>query len=336
MSRTTLHSLGLALVIGLVVGASPFTPRGIVASLVSGSLVGAAVFGFRLARANGTGFEQAAEQETVVLPPLLFWAVLAALATAFAPTGLWLYRQWTSSIWTNGHGLFTPLVMGYLAYMALRRDRETGPESSPWGFPLLGVGLGLLVYDAAIRTEYLSALGLVLCIPGLCLLALGARRSRMLLLPLMVGFFMIPVPTDTAVQLVLRKLTAAGVVPLLDLFGPNFIRDDTAFLMPGVMFHISDACSGFATLYAAIGIAIILAVYTRAPWRRVLVLASTFPLALAANIVRVYGLMLLCHVIGPEVMESEIHPMSGVATFLTIAVVLFLVAGRRSVRAALS
>lgn len=336
MSRTTLHSLIFALVVGLVAGASPFTPHGILASLVSGALVGAAVLGFRMVRANGAAVESADDEERVVLPPLLFWVVLLAFLTAFASTGLWLYRQWTSSIWNNGHGLFTPLIMGYLGYMALRRERSTAPESSPWGFAFLGAGLFLLVYDSAIRTQYLAAIGLVVCVPGLSLLTLGARRTRLLALPLLIGLFMIPIPDDTATHLLLRQITSVGVLPLLNFSGMPYVRDETVFLMPGVNFHVSDACSGFATLYAAVAISIILSVYTRPTWRRLLVLIATFPLAILANVVRIFGLMVLCRIVGPHIMHTQFHPMTGAATFVLIAGALFLIAGRRTLREALS
>ena len=43
-------------------------------------------------------------------------AALIGFALVFGPTVVWLWHRWTISIWYNGHGMFVPLVVAYLAY----------------------------------------------------------------------------------------------------------------------------------------------------------------------------------------------------------------------------
>lgn len=334
VSRTTLQQLGFALAIGLVVGASPFTPGGLGPKLVTGSAVAAVVIGVRAFRRRGS--TEVVNGDVAALPsidvPPLFWACALACFAVFLPTGLWLYGQWTSSVWSNGHGLFTPIAMAYIGYGVLRRDTGREAESSAWGYAVLGVGLALLVFDTGIDTKFLSAIALVICLPGISLLLLGTRRTRLLALPLMIGIFMIPVPDNTGLHLLLREFTAAGVEPLLRLFELPYTRDQTVFLMRGVNFHVSDACSGFATLYAAVAISAILSVHTRPLWRAALVLVAALPLALLANVLRIFLLMVLTQIVNPTIMDTQIHPASGVATFLLIAGAMFLLAGPKAVR----
>jgi exosortase len=334
VSRTTLQQLGFALAIGLVVSASPFTPGGLGPRLVTGSAVAALVMGVRALRRPALA--EPAEGDLAALPsiqvPPLFWACALAFFAVFFPTAVWLYGQWTSSVWNNGHGLFTPIAMAYIGYGVLRADASGEQESSRWGYAVLGLGLALLVFDSGINTKFLSAAALVICLPGISLLLLGTRRTRALALPLMIGIFMIPIPDNTGIHLVLREITSAGVEPLLRLFEIPFNRDQTVFLMRGVNFHVSDACSGFATLYAAVAISAILTVHTRPLWRAGLVLLAAAPLALLANILRIFVLMILTQLVNPSIMDTQAHPASGVATFLLIAGVLFLVAGRKAVR----
>jgi exosortase len=335
VSRTTLQQLGFALAIGLVVSVSPFTPGGLGSKLVTGSAVAALVIGVRALRRTDVD-EPAESDDAAALPsvhvPPLFWASALAFFAVFLPTGVWLYGQWTSSVWNNGHGLFTPIAMAYIGYGVLRRDTSREAESSSWGYAVLGLGLALLVLDTGIETKFLSAIALVICLPGISLLLLGARRTQALALPLMIGIFMIPVPDNTGIHLLLRQLTAAGVEPLLQLFELPYDRDQTVFLMRGVNFHVSDACSGFATLYAAVAISAILTVHTRPLWRAAMVLLVAVPLALFANILRIFVLMVLTQLVNPTIMDTQVHPASGVATFLLIACVMFLVAGRKAVR----
>ena len=88
--------------------------------------------------------------------------------------------MWTRSIWDNGHGVFIPFIVAWLVYEQLKDEAPAGPESSIWGFVFLIPGLGMLVLDTAIHTRLMAAAGLVVCLPGLSLLLLGARRTRAL------------------------------------------------------------------------------------------------------------------------------------------------------------
>jgi len=247
----------------------------------------------------------------------------------YLPTLRWMYSEWTGSIWVNAHGVFVPVAMAYLAYSRLRLDPSREPDSSPWGFAFLVPGLALTILDMATRTRYLAAVGLVLCLPGLCLLLLGARRTRDLVVPLLVGIFMVPIPDTPPTHLWLRDATAMGVEPLLSLVGMPVLRDGTLIEIPSGAFVVSNACSGFATLYASIGVALVLVLSTRSWTRRALVLLSVVPLAVACNVLRVVLLVLLTHYLGPEILHTPVHEASGVATFMIVIFALWTLGSER-------
>lgn len=331
MTRATRNNLGLALLIGALVAVSPFTPNEWGPSVLAGAVVATGVFLWRRGQPSQAG----APSARVAMPSLAVWITAALFVALFAPTVAWLYRSWTTSIWINAHGIFVPFVMGYLGWLALRRDPAAGAEeSSAWGFAFLGAGLGLTVLDSAIHTRYLGAAGLVLCLPGLSLLWLGPRRTRALAVPLLVGLFMIPIPNAVATQLYLRSLTTAAVEPLLFLLGYSAFRRGTAMELASGTFVISDACSGFATLYAAIAVAIVLGFYAPSVPRRVTVLVAAVPLALACNAVRVLLLLLLVDRFGSGLLDTPIHEASGLATFWAVLILLFLIADPGRVRRA--
>ena len=101
------------------------------------------------------------------------WLWVAPFTLAFAPTFAWLLGRWTDSIFRNGHGIFVPFLMAYLAMDQLKQDRDPQPHASAAGFAFLGASFVLLALDAAIKTELLSAFALVLALPGLSLLLFG-------------------------------------------------------------------------------------------------------------------------------------------------------------------
>lgn len=318
--------------VGALFVASPLTGDELGRAALAGFGVAAAVFAFRN-RAGlplDAGIAHAPVGAAVRTVPLTAWLALPLWVLVFWPTLQWLWRHWTSSIWTNDHGVFMPPIIALLTYLTLRDDPDEQPAASPWGFAWLAVALALGLTDAALRSGYLGALALILSLPGLSLLLLGARRTRRLAVPLALGLLMIPVPAAIATNVGLRHLTASSVEPLLQLLGYSALRTGTVIQLAGGTntFVVADECSGIATLYAGISVAIVLACYARTHAKRVALLAAVLPLAIGANVVRVLALILMSSGLGHWIMESPIHPLTGVATFAIVVGGLLFVAGR--------
>lgn len=263
------------------------------------------------------------------------WLWLAPFALAFAPTGAWLVDKWTESVFRNGHGIFVPFLMAYLAHDHLKQDDDPEPRASAFGFVFLAAGLSLLALDSAINSQLLAALGLVLALPGVSLLLLGSRRTRGIAFPLLLGIFLLPIPTGAISQvfLALRTVTAIATSWLVPLFGVAVSRDGTQLAIPGQLIEVADACSGFATLYAAILTALVLAHLSSSPRRRVAVLLCAVPLALVCNFARVTALVLLVRHYGPDILDTEAHPASGLILFVFVIGALIWIAGRDALRA---
>ncbi len=306
------RELALATLIALVVAASPLTGEAWGPALVVGSLVGGGVFAYR--RRYG-----AAERASDAFPVAGFtWPtaiVLLGWAGLFAPTIYWLVESWTGSVWSNNHGIFMPFIATYVGYDRLRRDRSNVAESSAMGLPIIGVGALVALADQLLQTGYLATVGLIATLPGMCLALLGSRRTHLLIPALVLTLLTIPIPNGIATELYLRHMTAASVEWLLHAVGYPALRADTVLQTPRNLFVVSNACSGVATLYASVAVASVLATLIPFSWRLSALFASAVPLALAANVMRVLGLVLMTEWWGMWVIESPLHPASGVAAF---------------------
>lgn len=327
MRRRLLTDLALAALAGAVMAASPLAPKHWAGSLATGVITAGAVLAWRLRRPARAATAQAAGIPLRVAPELVTAFVLWLVV--FASTGLFLYGQWTGSIWSNEHGIFVPFVVAFLGYRVLRGDSEPArPEASPWGLPLVALGVALAAIDGAIRSGYVGTVGLLLTLPGLSLTLLGAERTRRLIAPLAATWLMLPIPRTLATDMQLRHITAVCVEWLLDFGGYTVLREATVLHMPPRIFVVSDACSGFATLYAALSIAFLLACITPSNLRRALLLLVAPALAIVANVVRVLILVVLTYHHGNWFIDSFFHPLSGVATFVFVLGALLAVAGR--------
>jgi exosortase len=254
------------------------------------------------------------------------------LLVLYAPTLLWLWDRWTLSVWHHAHGLLIPPVVGYFVYQEFRLHRHLPAGATAWGFAVVVPALALRALDAGMHTELLSAASLVLLLPGLSLLTLGWARTRAILFPLAFLAFALPIPLVLTEQLhwQLRLMATAGTSALVPMFGiPLYVEGTTLHLAQGTL-QVADACSGFSTLYAALAVACLTAYATPGTRRRALVLLAAAPIAILANLIRVVMLVLLVVWQGDWILDTFVHPLSGMMTFALALPVIFWLGGTGS------
>ena len=334
--RPTRADLAFAALVGVIFAVSPLTGRtrllpslGLAAAAAGAILVG------RMRRSAAPA--DMPTGPTLARPSLAVAGVLVLTAILFAPTLAWLYEAFTESVWRNGHGLFVPLFMVLLARSALRRDASPAEESSAWGFAWLVPAVALVVADAGVGSLYLSVLGLVIALPGLSLLLLGARRTRALALPLALGVFLVPLPTLLEDRVGLRVATAAFAKPMLEWVNAPVVWHQTQLRLPGGIFSVSENCSGFAALTASFAFAALLAITARSRVRGALLLLAVYPAVAIANGARAAVLALLTLRFGESIMfTTPLHGLSGIGVFIIVLGGLWLGADRAAFRRAIA
>ena len=266
----------------------------------------------------------AATSRAALRLPLLA-LVGAELLLLYAPTIRWLIDRWSMSVWHNAHGFLIPPVVAYFAWQELKPLRHEPASSSAWGFAFLVPALAMHMLDTGIHSEILSAFSIVVILPGLALLFLGVERTKAIAFPLAFTLLMLPIPLAITerIHLVLRQIATDAAAVIVPLFGIPVYSEGTSLHIGNGELFIGDGCSGFSTLYAAVAVAALTA-YSCNHWRgRVLALVGAVPLAIAANIVRVCLLAVLVRWQGFGVLETWMHPASGVLTFVIALPIIF-------------
>lgn len=263
--------------------------------------------------------------------PLALWLVLAGMVAVFAPTLIWLWGRWTLSVWHNAHGLLLVPIVGYFVREELLALRHLPRSSNAWGFAILLPALALHALDAGMHTELLSAGALVLALPGLALLLLGTTRAKAILVPLLFLALALPIPLSFTerLHLVLRHIATAGTAWVVPMFGIPVFAEGTSLSTAHGTLEVADACSGFSTLYAAVAVAMLTAYQSASTGRRVLVLLGAAPIAIAANLLRVILLVVLVAWRGGEILETFVHPLSGIMTFALALPIIFWLGGEQ-------
>jgi exosortase len=261
--------------------------------------------------------------------PRELWIAWGAIALAFAPIFPGWIRDWSIDP-SYSQGFLIPLISIFLAARALRRPEgraEARAGGLGPGIALVSVGLVAYVVGTGGSESFTTRSGFVLTWLGAAWWIAGAGLGRLLTVPTLFLFFSIPVPAVlyATVALPLQTFAALTASSVLHAAGVPVAREGNTLLLPGAALEVADACSGIRSLTVLLALGALWAYLERGrPVRRALLFASTIPLAVLGNAVRVSITVLGVYLVGAEFAEGAIHQGTGLVVFLVTLGGLFL------------
>lgn len=237
---------------------------------------------------------------------------------------LWAYEQW-QHCW-----LVLPTV-GIILYAQRKQLSCLSARGTTWGLAILA--LALLIFWAGYRVEnyYLGFLSVHLAVGGLILWLGGWNWLRAVAFAL--GFLAFVWPLyflENSITFPLRMIMARASADVLNLLGIPVVLQGTGIMSasePLVGLHagerfridVADPCSGIRSLFALMMIAALYGHFTlKAWWQKGILFASSIPLAMLGNLVRILTLTLGIMTIGPEMAIGK-DPLTDPSWFHTLA-----------------
>lgn len=249
------------------------------------------------------------------------WIVTAAIVAlailVYTPILRGLVGNWSENE-DYSHGfLIVPLAIYFLWE---RRDRLASLPARPswWGvLPLVLASVTLFV--GRLGVEYMNQrLSFVLMLNGLVLLLLGRAIYQIAAFPLLFLFLMVPLPQSivNTIAFPLQLIAANLAVSALHLINvPALLEGNIIHLANGPLF-VAEACSGLRSLMALITLGVVFAYFFRQNLaERIVIVASTIPIAILVNAFRVALTGVLAHYFGPEAAGGVVHETQGLFTF---------------------
>lgn len=216
---------------------------------------------------------------------------------------LWLLFCWQGIVsaaqiwWINdifNHGFLILPASLYLIYLNRARLAATYKHVSL--FPLLFIVPSSLLYVFGVAGDiqlFMHTATFVL-LPSLIWLNIGHKAARVILFPLLFMLFCIPVGEQLIPYL--QEIAADGSVALLRMTGIPLYRNGLYLDIPQGRFLVAEACSGVSFFIASIVIGFL---YTylnlRARKKQIFFILLSFIFPVAANIVRIYGIILIAY-----------------------------------------
>jgi len=221
------------------------------------------------------------------------WATVAwfgaLLLILFAETVFGMAHEWFNNE-EMGHGLFAPVIAGYVVWQDRERILATRLNPSYLGLVLVVGGfLGMIV---GIRGAdfFIARISFPVSLVGAIWTLGGTNLLRQLLFPLFLLLFMIRIPTFVYTQITfpLQLLASRVAEVLLSLVGIPVLRDGNILELPSQRLSVVEACSGIRSLMSLSLLSVVYGyAFDSKKWMRWALLALSAPIAIAANGLRV-------------------------------------------------
>ena len=243
---------------------------------------------------------------------------------AYWPALREILQTWNSNP-DYSHGfLVVPIA---LVFLWVGRHRRPDPQQGVcWlGLALLAAAGGLRYAAGRFYLPELDGWSIPVWLGGIVLLFHG-RRFFVWALPAL-GFLWFATPLPGSIEILLstplQHLAAVVSSWILQLFGQPAIAEGTTILLDQHVLDIERACSGLRMFYGIFALAVAWMVLARLRgWTALVVLVAAVPVALSANILRIFATGLLLQSVSDEAAARFSHDFAGYL-MIPLGVVMF-------------
>jgi len=233
-----------------------------------------------------------------------------------------VHRWLTDSSWS--HGFLIPLFSLYFINQHKSEILNLQTKPSYLGLVFLICGIAFYPFNIVqLRYGYLRPIGMIATLGAVVLFLGGWRLVKYTWLPVAFLVFAIPLPIRYYVRLTMpmRHLAATVATALLNLVSgmeatASGVVIDVIYkgqrLEPAL--NVAEACSGMRLLMAFLALGVAMAyLHYRPVWQRIVLLASTIPIAIFCNIVRVTVTGFIYVLLHPKYAQGIYHDILGMA-----------------------
>lgn len=234
-----------------------------------------------------------------------------------------IVSRWLSdSSWS--HGFLIPLFSLY--FINQQKDGILNLRAKPSYIGLAFMILGILFYPLNVvhfQYGYLKPIGMIATLGAIVLFMGGWRLIKYTWLPIVFLIFAVPLPQRYYFTLTMpmRNIAAYVATVLLNLVGG--IEATVSGVVIDVIYkgrhiepalNVAEACSGMRLLMAFLALGVAMAyLHYRPKIQRIVLLASTIPIAVFCNIIRVTVTGFIYILIDPKYAQGIYHDMLGMA-----------------------
>ncbi|HJZ98660.1 MAG TPA: exosortase/archaeosortase family protein [Candidatus Solibacter sp.] len=217
----------------------------------------------------------------------------ALLAASYGIVLVRSARLWFDDL-NMSHGLFVPLLAGYIVWQTRDRLRDAAVRPNRFGLVLMILGGVTLCMGPPQLDTFASAtrLAFLLSLGGTILYLRGIPTLRLCIYPLLLLMLMFPLPGPISdrVTFPLQMIASRLAETLLEWSGYSVLREGNILHLPGQTLSVAEACSGLRSLVALTFLAqAYIYLFEGRVWMRAVIAVCVIPIAVFANSIRIVG-----------------------------------------------
>ena len=241
---------------------------------------------------------------------------LALLGVLFWQNLVHFVQVWSTDE-NYSHGFLVPFLSLYFANEAAARG-SVPVRSGLWlGSTLVAIALAIKLATVVIPFPAASDYGFLLALAGLCAILAGTLVLKRYWFAFFFLIFMVPLPVALYSMIAnpLQLLVSAMATQMLNVLTIPALCEGNLITLPGDnQLFVAEACSGMRQLTGFLALTTAWAYLSpRPPWHRGLLIASSVPIAMTANIVRVTLTGVVSHAFDPKYASGAFHTVEGLA-----------------------
>jgi exosortase len=258
------------------------------------------------------------------------WAAIgwftALLIVVYFPTWKHLVIQWATDE-DVGHGFLVVPVAAWVAWQ--RRQELLTLDWTPawWGLGVMALGVLQSIVGMLGAEQFLQRSSILITLLGMLLVLGGTAAVRLLLFPLLLLPFMIPIPAVIYNQITfpLQLFASAVAETVLGWLNIPVLRDGNVLHLASQTLSVAEACSGIRSLLSLTFLALVYAYFfDKKVWMRWALLIGVVPIAILANAARVTLTGVLSDEVSPELAQGVYHELEGWIVFMVAFAMLIV------------
>jgi exosortase D (VPLPA-CTERM-specific) len=259
--------------------------------------------------------------------PQVVGAAFAALVLAviFQDTFSMLRTKWHLEEYS--HGILIPGIAAYLLWTRRAQFASMPFEGSWTGVAMVGLGLIIFFLGTLAAITTVDAYALVIVIAGCVLAVMGWKAFRWALVPIAMLLLMNPLPQFlyANISAQLQLISSQIGVAFIRLLGISVYLEGNVIDLGSYKLEVAEACSGLRYLFPLMSVGAIMAYLINGKaWLRTVVFASTIPIAILMNSVRIGVIGVLVDRYGQEQATGFLHFFEGWVVFMICLALLTL------------
>lgn len=256
---------------------------------------------------------------------LLFLLFISASLLA----GYWPFIKAMLNFWNDGDNSYCYLVVPLCIYLCWEKKDEFffGQFTwSHWGLMPALLSASFVVIGELGSVKTLSYIGLWGCVTSVVVTLYGWRRCRQLFFPLLVLFFIVPLPPyiNRMLTFNMKMMASSLSVEMLRGVGVSVMQNGNILDLGITKLQVVDACSGLRYIVSMILMSLLIGhFFVNGLWRKIVLLILVYPLTILINSLRIFVTGFATLHGYNFLLEEAYHDAAGLVAFGIAGVLLY-------------